>query len=65
MPLFKSKYRARIEAKIDELRAEHAKISAEESKAQPITLKPSERIRFIMARGECSSKIELLRSLLK
>lgn len=65
MPLFKSKYRARIEAKIEELRAERNKISAAESKAEPMTLKPSERIRFIMARGECSSKIELLRSLLK
>jgi hypothetical protein len=65
MTLFKSKYRTRIEAKIEELKLEQTKISDEEAKAAPMTLKPSERVHWIIARADCTTKIELLRSLLK
>ena len=63
MQLFKSKYRTRIEAKIVELATDRAFYKNREIKAIHEN-NQKERVHFIVLRGDCESKIELLRSLL-
>ena len=62
MNLFKSKYRRRIEARIVELVMQRTILKSEEEKIS--SLKPKERVHFIILRSECEKKIEMLRSLL-
>jgi len=62
MHLFKSKYRARIEAKIVELVIQHNLYKDTEEKIS--ILEPKERIHFVILRKDCEKQIELLRSLL-
>ena len=63
MQLFKSKYRTRIEAKIVELAVERAFYKDREVKAIH-ELNQKDRVHFIVLRGDCESKIKLLKSLL-
>ena len=61
--MFKSKYRTRIETKIVEMATERAFYKDREIKAIH-ELNQKDRVHFIVLRGDCESKIELLRSLL-
>jgi hypothetical protein len=62
MSLFKSKYRTRIEKKIVELTIEQDNLRMQENAIS--SLKPAERVYFIMRRAECEKAIKLLKSLL-
>ena len=62
MRLFRNKYKARIEARIVDLVMQRAFLKAEEANIS--SLKPKERVHFIILRSECEKKIELLKSLL-
>ena len=62
MSLFKNRYRRRIEKKIVELTMKQVILKSEEDKIS--SLKPTDRVCYIIMRKECEKKIELLKSLL-